>query len=263
MDVKNALNTAGAVMKKEAHNITMASSLIGLGTSVYLVYRVTPVINSELGKLKDPSILDKTKVVFKHGWPAMLSIALTTGSIISSNEITKKALKNNAALIAAYQLSQSSLKDIQDKMVKTIGEKKATEVMDNIARDKVKTAQPVQTQIFTTGYGNQLCMDAVTGTFFYSTVEKIRQAEHEMDVRLHKNSQWNELTFISVNDFYEELNIPTIVAGDKLGWSSENTDRLNIIYSSVLTDEHLSPMIPPNIPCVVINYGVDSIDIDY
>ena len=171
--------------------------------------------------------LEVVKASWKCYIPAAVTAGLSTACLIGASSVN---LKRNAALATAYTLSETALREYQEKVVETIGEKKEQVVRDAIAKDKI-TKNPVENhEIIITGTGNQRCYDAISGRYFESNVQTIRTAESTMNKRLISEM------YVSLNEFYLELGLPCTDLGEQLGWKIENGG-VDLTLSSHVCDD--------------------------
>lgn len=184
-----------------------------------------------------PEISKKGKVVLV--WPLYLP-AIGTGTatitaIIFANRISSKRM---AALAAAYGLSEKAFGEYKDKALQHLGINKEQELKDELAQDKVNL-KPPQGQTIIIGEGEVLCFDAITGRYFKSSMEKIRQAENKVNYEIiHHHAA-------SLSSFYDEIGLPCTSYSDDVGWNVDNL--IEVTYTSVLADDK---------PCLVIDFKV-------
>ena len=180
--------------------------------------------------------IETVKTTWKCYIPAALSAGLSTACLIGANSVSAQ---RNAALAAAYALSESTLKEYQDKVVETIGEKKELEVRDAIAQDRVDKNPVVNTEVVVTGRGDALCYEPITKRYFYSDIEKIRRIENDL------NRDMRDEMYIPFNDWLYELGLSGDDYGDDKGW---NIDRGYIETRMVPT------IADDGRPCLAIDY---------
>ena len=152
--------------------------------------------------------------------------------------------RRNAALATAYGLAESSLRDYRAKVVETIGERRETNVLEAIDRERLEKNPPSEAEIaLVEGCGKTLCYDAMFGRYFYSDVESLRRAENKLNRQMSTMSE----PYISLNEFYMEIGLPPVDIGDSLGW---NVDRgmIELRFSSQLANGR--------VPCLVVSYAV-------
>lgn len=175
-----------------------------------------------------------TPVVIKPVIFGISSVCCIFGSLSASK-------RRIAAISAAYSLSETSLKDLEGKMNQILGEKKTRELKDAVTKEKLKKEGPVQdNQVIITGTGDVLCKDMYSGRYFRSNAERIGQAIN------WASSEIRTSMYISLNEFYDQLNVPRIPLGDDIGWNVDDLQggSLPITYSAILTED--------NQPCLCV-----------
>lgn len=239
--IKVYTETSDFVVKKSPEILT-GFGITGLFITTILAVKNTPEALRRIGKRKRELKVTKLskaetfKVTWKCYIPSAITAAISTGCILGSHHISNK---RNAALAAAYALSETAFKDYREAVEKTITKKEAEKVKDKIAQDKIEQ-NPLDDQgVIVTGKGNSLCCDITCGRYFRSDINSIKQAVNNLNERL-LNEQ-----FISKNEFFEELGLDPVTDGYELGWDA--TDGLiRIDYSSQIAAN--------GEPCLTINY---------
>ena len=246
------LKTIGDTLNKNSPTILTGCAVAGLMGTTVMAVSATPealrlIMCEENLRAKEGTSLSLTKVeIIKLTWkcyiPTVLMGGATIACVIGANAI---GLKRNAALASLYSLTEKSLKEYQGKVIETIGEKKEQKIQDEIAKDHLLKNPPRSDEIISTGNGETLCYDSLSGRYFKSDIEKIRKAENLLNKDLLADN------FISLNEIYEELGLPPIGLGDEVGWAlwiDDGDDLVSFAYSSQLTAD--------GIPCLVLNYAV-------
>ena len=242
----NAIKGLTKGLKKHSPEILTGIGIAGMIGAVVMAVKATPKAVELLENKKDELNVEKLSPVetVKTTWKCYIPTAVTgilgAACIIGASSVNHK---RNAALAAAYGLTETAFKEYKDKVVEVIGEKKEQTVKDEIAKDKL-TANPVteveSTAIVTTGYGDTLCYETLSGRYFYSDIEKIRAAENRA------NKTMLQFDYISLNEFYDELDLGHTGIGDSIGWGVAHTGLINLNFSSQLTNN--------STPCLVIGY---------
>lgn len=245
--LSGVLKSVQTAMKKHSPEILTGIGIAGMITSTVMAVKATP---------KALKLLDEYK--FERGYPEEtekippVEVVKTTwlcyipSAIIGSISVmcligaSSTNLRRNAALATAYTLSETTLKEYQEKVVETIGEKKERTIREEVAKDKL-VKDPVREVILTEKGGNTICYDAISGRYFKSDRDKIGRAMNELNRRMR-----DEL-YVTLNDFYYEIGLDPTKLGDDLGW---NIDKgyLDLAFSS-----HLDAN---DTPCLVIDYRV-------
>lgn len=173
-----------------------------------------------------------------YAGPVALSMISVAGIAMGDRALNKQ----QKALMAAYSISEAALSTYQAKTLEAVGEEKEQDIRDAVVRAKGEDAKKLlqNEQIVYTGKGDTLCYDAVTGRLFMSSVDVIRQAVHKINDRLYGDM------CVSLNDFYDEINLGRVEVGDMLGW---NIDKgfIQMDLGSHLVDDK---------PVVTIDYKV-------
>lgn len=236
MNLSGIFNVAKVFAGQHAPEIYMG---MGIGLSVLtpvLAAKETKDMLLDDGWTKEPTLKDKLVIYAKHYWPAAVTGTASIFLIVSGQHIQ---YKRTAAATAAYVLAQDSLSNFTEHVVSEIGPKKVTAIKDQITKEKIEELDFSDASIINTGNGDMLCYDAIGGRPFLSSVEAIRKAESEMNKRMLT------CNFISLNEFYRELDLPEIKFGDELGWDVALEGTVDIEFSSQLYKNEK--------PCLVID----------
>jgi hypothetical protein len=165
---------------------------------------------------------------------------LTILAIITANRVDAQKA---AALAAAYGVSERTLLEYREKVVERLGEKKEKAIRDEIDQDRL-TKNPVQDrQVIIAGSGEVLCYDNISGRYFQSSMEELRQAENKVNYELVHHNQ------ASLSFFYDQVGLPPTRHSDEVGWNSNNL--LEINYSTQMSTD--------NRPCIVVDFVVGPI----
>ena len=138
--------------------------------------------------------------------------------------------KRNAAIAAAYELSQKALVDYKDAVIETIGEKKEQIVKEKIAENRLKEDPVSKKEVILTGKGSTLCYESLSGRYFESDMESIKHAVNVL------NAQMLDDMYVSLNDFYDLIGLSYTDMGEKLGWSIDD-GLVETSFSAKTTDD--------------------------
>ena len=238
---------------KHDTEIIMGLGISGMITTTIMAVKATPkaihILNEEecrRSKLIPPPYdqvdwKDRVKLCWRCYIPSAAVGTLSVACLVSATSINAK---RNAALATAYSISESVLKDYQEKVIETIGEKKEELIRGEIAKDKITQNPPNEQSIIITNKGDTLCYDAFSGRYFRGDADKFKRVENELN-RVMLDEQ-----YVSLNDFYYEIGLENIPLGDELGWTIDDgrDGRIDLYFTSQLT--------PEGVPCLVINYRV-------
>jgi len=236
---------AGAARKLVVDNsptILSAMAVVGVATTALMAVRATPraIRILEVAQTNSPVLLtpqEKLRLIAPCYIPSSAVGIATMACIIGANSVHAK---RQAALISAYSLTENAFQKYQAKVTETFGEGKERKVRDELAQEQVTENPPIAKEIIITGNGDVLFQDSLSNQYFESTYEKVKRAENELNRSLiHEQS-------VSLNEFYDLLQIPNNDIGEELGW--RNGEDVELRISATVTPEHK--------PCLVINYSV-------
>lgn len=195
-----------------------------------------------VGRQVRPSVAEvelTTKEKVKLIWPLYIppaSVAVTTiAAIVMANH---EASKKIAALTVASGISERALQEYKDKVIEKLGDKKAVDIRDSIAQDRVNKTPLNTREIIIAGTGEVLCFDITTGRYFQSSVEEIRRAENKINFEIINHM------YSSLSSFYDEIGLPPTPYSDTVGWNGN--ELFEVTLSTVLS--------PDNRPCVAIDF---------
>lgn len=229
---------------KHSPELLIGIGVSGMVTTTVLAVRATPKAlalieqraEEEECRIEDLSNLEKMKSCWKCYIPAVVTGVTSVACIIGANSVNAR---RNAALAAAYTLSDSALREYQDAVVETIGEEKEKVVREKVAEKHLKKNPDINTEAIITNRGETLCFDSLSGRYFYSDPESIREAVNNLN-----ETMLNDI-YVSLNEFYDNLGLEHTTLGDNLGWSIDD-GQVRISFSSQLSSR--------NKPCLVLDY---------
>jgi hypothetical protein len=233
-------------LKKHSPEILTGVGIAGMLTTTVLAVKATPEAMRRIEKKKrdeDHKTLTAVQTV-QASWkcyiPAAVTGVMSTACLIGASTLNGR---RNAALATAYSLSETALHEYRDKVVETIGEKKEEAIRESIDKDRVERNPPSQEILMAEGCGKTLCYDATFGRYFYSDVETLRHAANKLNRQMNVMSE----PYVSLNEFYMEINLPTVDAGDALGWN---------MYRGAIELEFSSQLANGSTPCLVMSFKV-------
>jgi hypothetical protein len=253
LNLSNIAKGVRTAMKKHSPEILTGIGIAGMITTTVMAVRATPkaleIINDERLERADNDekfiygstplpIKDVIRLTWKCYIPSAIVGGISVACLIGASSVN---VRRNAALATAYTLSESALKEYQEKVIETIGEKKEQSVRDSIAKDRIERDPVTSKEVIITERGNTLCYDVISGRYFKSDIDKLKKVENELNRRMR-----NEM-YISLNEFYYEIGLNPTSIGDDLGWDIDH-GYIELSFSSQLADE--------GTPCLVIDYQV-------
>lgn len=241
----NVVKNTKAAMSKHSPEILTGIGIAGMLTTTVLAVKATPkatmlLADAEYEKGDKLTAPEKIKTCWKCYVPAVVTATVSTGCLIGASSVNAR---RNAALATAYQLSSTALAEYKEKVIETIGEKKEQAVRDKIAKDKVEKNPVGKNEVIITEKGNTLCMDAISGRYFRSDIDKIKKVVNELNRRMVTGEE-----YISLTDFYWELGIQPTALSDELGWNV-GEGLIEVDFSSQIAED--------GTPCIVVDYLIE------
>lgn len=258
------LGKAEIFTKKNSPAILSGLAIMGVISTAYSAYKAGPkaekILENYRKDMKDcyPDDKDAKKAVIKETAkeiipviaPSIIMGGSTIACIFGSHSISNRRI---AVLSAAYSLSESTVKNLNNKMEEILGEKKARAIKDSIMKDKLRVDSEKDQKVLSDNSfimatdGMVLCKDMHSGRLFHSNAQKIETAINKCSYRLLSEM------YISLNDFYDEIEspeLPPIPMGNTFGWNVEDTrnGQLPIVLTALLLDNKM--------PCLCIDYDV-------
>lgn len=254
MHWKTLTKTAKRTLSRNSSKILLGLGIAGAFTAVGFAITATPKAMILLEEKKQELGVEKldAKTIIKTAAPVYIptaiSMGVSTGCIIAASSVNDR---RNAALAAAYTMSETALRSYQDKVVETVGPEKAKEIKEAVALDKMAKcpeagSAPVATPV-KPGIGNDFyndpvkCWESLSGTYFIASRNMLEKAINGVNKQLLSDFRVTE------NDLFDYLGIDHNRNGDLLGWDTESTLGINTFYASKLDDEGM--------PCLVLDYA--------
>ena len=241
-NIKAAYNAVKKSTIKHSPEILTGIGIAGMVTTTVMAVRATPKALELLKKEKlnrtEVSNLDAIKICWRCYIPASATCALSIICLVGASSVN---VRRNAALATAYSIAETSLKEYQSKVVETIGEKKDQTIRDAVAKEKIDAHPVKESEIIFVGDGETLCFDVLSGRYFKSKIDRIKKAENDLNRRMRDEM------YISLNDFYYEIGLPSIKIGDDIGWNIDREGYIDLRFSSQLNDN--------DEPVFVVDYG--------
>ena len=247
LNLAKLANDIKSGVSKHSPEILTGIGIAGMVATTVLAVKATPKAieliknEKELAESYNEELtsMDKVKVCWKCYIPAAVTGFMSITCLIGASSVNTK---RNAALTAAYTLSDSALREYREKVVETIGEKKEKTIKDKISEDTIKQNPVTKSEVYITDKGDSLCFEPMSGRYFKSDIDKIKRAKNNLNEKILVDA-FN--AGVSLNDFYEEIGLPKTSMGENLGWNLD-TGIIDIYLSAQITDE--------GTPCLVINY---------
>ena len=244
---------AKSATRKHSPEILTGLGIAGMITGTIMAVKATPKALDIMADIKEQHEEDTDKKAYSKDIitkvapvyiPSILVSGLSVACLIGASSVN---MRRNAALATAYSLSETALREYQEKVVETIGEKKEETVRAAVAKDNLDRNPVVNNEIIITGNGDTLCYDILCKRYFKSNIDKLKKIENDLNRRMRTEN------YISLNEFYYEVGLDDVAIGYEFGW---NIDKgyIELEFSSHLTGD--------GTPCLVVGFA-NRPDYDY
>lgn len=216
----------------------VVSTAILTGRASFIASRMLQIRNEETRDAEftpREQFTDDVKTVWKLYVPPVVTGTVTIACIIGANSVNTR---RNAALAAAYGLTETAFREYKEKVIETVGQKAEEKVVTAIAQDKVEATPKSTTEVVFHGSKEMLCFESISGRYFHCDMETLRKAENAMNLEII-----NEM-YVSLNDFFGKIGLAPTAIGEDLGWTTSTP--LEIQYSAILDEESK--------PCMFLGY---------
>lgn len=183
--------------------------------------------------------------VVKATWKAYIpSVGLAVVGIACLIASAKVSSARNAAFAGAASIAEKALYEYQQKVIDILGEDKAHEIRDQIAKDRVHKIDVLQEPgvenevVCSRGTGKTWIYDPITDRKWQSDLETVRSAMNDFNHDLIGG------VYGSLNDWYYCLGIKGIRIGDDIGWCADKL--LAIRFAAMVLDN--------GEPAIVLDY---------
>lgn len=245
MNVKDLARSAiGIVQKNSPYILTglgvagVVSTAVMTGHATIKAVRVVDEANSIRSEMDQASLKEKFLLTWKLYLPPVIMGATSIACIIGAQSVSTK---RNAALAGLYSLTETTLKEYQDKVVEQIGANKEQKIREEVAQEKLDKNPVTKSEVIITGKGDQLCYDVLSGRYFKSDIETLRRIQNDFNHELI-GSMW-----VPLNDLYYVMGLPQIKIGDDIGWTVDQL--IEFKFESKLADD--------GTPCLVLDYNAE------
>ena len=211
------MNKMEVFFRKYSSTILTVVGSAGVVATSVLAVKATPKALALMEEAKEEkgdelTLKETIKVAWKPYIPATIVGVSTIACIFGINHLSTR---NQASLMSAYALLDSSYKEYREKVGELYGEDADNNVKKVIVKAKYNTLKDVYEE-----EGKELFFDYEGVRYFWSTIEEIEEAEYKFNQNLSMSG------FGCVNDFYDLLGLEHTDAGFQLGWSSFENDAL-------------------------------------
>lgn len=221
------LNTLKMFVKKNGPTILTCIGSIGVVVTSVMAIKATPkaIVLLEDARDEKGDNLTKFEKVMVAGPAYIPTIIVGTSTIACVFGANILNQRQQAALMSAYALLDSTYKEYQSKVVDLYSEEADSRVKKEIAKDKYLGDDKLVDN-------DVLFYDEFSGRYFESTNAKVLKAEYETNKKISDHGG------ACLNDFYRALGLEQTKYGDRLGWSVNDLS-LDFRHEKFILDDGL------------------------
>ena len=225
--MNNLLDTLKMFAKKNGPTILTCIGSVGVVVTSVMAIKATPKAIALLEDARDEKGDDLTKfekvmVAGPAYIPTIIVGTSTIACVFGANILNQR---QQAALMSAYALLDSTYKEYQSKVVDLYSEEADSRVKKEIAKDKYLGDDKLVDN-------DALFYDEFSGRYFESTNAKVLKAEYETNKKISDHGG------ACLNDFYRALGLEPTKYGDRLGWSVNDLS-LDFRHEKFILDDGL------------------------
>lgn len=233
--------------RKHQPEILTGIGVAGMISTVIMAVKATPKALDRMEEVKEIHAEDTDKKAFCKDVllkvapvyiPAAVIGGLSISCLVGASSVN---YRRNAALATAYTLSESALKEYQEKVVETIGSKKEEAIRASIAKDRYEKEPITSREVYITEKGKTTFYDPLSGRYFESDIDALKKIENELNRRMRDENE------ISLNEFYYEVGLPGTELGEIMGWSIER---------GYIDLEFIPEKTPDDRPCFMVGHNL-------
>ena len=257
-NLKGLIRGVRVSLDKHAPEILTGMGIAGMVTCVVLAVKATPkaIELIEAAKNEKPenekfTAVDTVKSAWRPYVPATVVGTVSIACLIGGQSVSAR---RTAAFAAAYQLSETALKEYKEAVVEEVGERKVKDINEKAAQKLADRTEIDESKIVVTGRDDILCIDVLSNRTFMSNPDKIQKAVNEFNRILTYE------TYLSVNDFYNELenpNLTSIPLGEDIGWEINRDGLVEVRFDAALTKDKKPVLVMELSPAP--EYGYDRV----
>ena len=228
-------------VRRRSPELLTGLGIAGMGASVIFAVKATPKAIKALEEdEKDTHTKWETvKTTWKYYVPSGISFVLSGACIILASNTH---LRRNAALAAAYSVTEAALQDYKTAAKDMLGERKEALLEEKSLKKSIENNPPTTQNTFIVKSEDTLVYDPWSGRYFTHDIDKLKRAIEDLSYQLREEE------FVTLNEFYDLIGQERTQAGEILGWNAARGP-LRPLFTSTLVNGEM--------PCLAIGFSRD------
>ena len=224
--MSNLLQKASLFVKRNGSTILTITGGVGVVSTAVMAVKATPKALEKLNKAEQEkndelTTFEKIKIAGPTYIPTVFVGTATLVCIFGANVLNKR---QQAALVSAYAMIDSSFKEYKQKVKDIYGEEVHNEIVNSIMVEKAKDVGIRSSSLCGSCEltGEEACGDPVLfydewgKRYFESTIEQVIAAEY------HLNRNFVLRSYATLNELYLFLGLEETKYGEAVGWTIED-----------------------------------------
>lgn len=214
INVRSLIRSGSRLISKHSPEILGAAGLGLSVASVIYAIRDTPKAYEQIAIFEEEVERPLTpKEKFDVSWRVFIPTGVTLFSsvvmVVSALTIQNKRLQAMAAFAGA---AAETIRHYDNTLAEELGEQAAEKIK---AKTAERSAADLDFEDVLDAGGDTLFYDEQSGRYFTADFQSVRAAVNDLN---HDLMSWN---WVSLNDLYSRIGLPTIRMGDNMGWDSD------------------------------------------
>ena len=236
------MESTQAMLSKHSPEILIGLGIAGMISTAVLAVTATPKAlkaieeKKEEEQVEELTTIETVKTTWKYYVPAVASGIFSACCVVGAHSVNAR---RNAALAAAYKISETALTEYREKVMETVGEKKEKTIREKVQQKRIDEKPVSKSNVIVTSKGHTRCYEYYNDRYFWSDIEQIKRVVNDLNKRMLSEG------YISLSDFYDELELNHTSISDHVGWNIDD-GFIDIDFSAHLGDD--------GEPCIAIEY---------
>lgn len=229
---RSLVNNAHIIFKIIGFAGLLAAPVLTVPSTVKAV-RACDKRKQELGIEKLPAG-EIVKTSWKYYVPIVSLMGASTMSVVNGESISSK---RTAIISAAYNAAEQTLVDYKEETVKQIGEAAEKDIEYRVLERQSERARSNNNGIPIQGEetGGTLFYEPMTGTFFYSTRNKVDKAFNELSAQMIRED------YVTLGDLFGYLDLKYVETCGLIGWNTGRVKSVEPDYKWAGIEETATP----------------------